>query len=137
MTSAEIRVVRDCFGLTQAELARAMEVTVRAVRYWESGERRSPPELLRFFENLAKEIEREATRVARDWSEGGYIKYYDTEQGYNKHTSRKVPFCCQSILLKRVAEFSVRAITNKGIKPCIVRRSDVEDVDLRKVLFGK
>lgn len=42
MTPAEFRRAREHLGLSTAEMAQALEVTVRAVQMWEHGDRAVP-----------------------------------------------------------------------------------------------
>lgn len=42
MSAAEFRAAREALDLTQGDLARALEVTLRAVQFWEAGTRAVP-----------------------------------------------------------------------------------------------
>ena len=42
MTPSELRSTREAMGLTQTELAEALETALRTVQHWEAGDRAIP-----------------------------------------------------------------------------------------------
>jgi len=42
VTPAELRSAREAMGLTQTELAEALETALRTVQHWEAGDRAIP-----------------------------------------------------------------------------------------------
>lgn len=42
MDAADFRTARERLGMTQQEIANALEVTLRAVQFWEAGARAIP-----------------------------------------------------------------------------------------------
>lgn len=57
MNAGEIKDIRARLGMTQAEFARAVGVTTRAVQTWESGARTPSTPAVKVIEGLARDHE--------------------------------------------------------------------------------
>jgi DNA-binding transcriptional regulator YiaG len=55
MTATDLRTLRARLGLTQAQLAEALGVSVRAIENWEQGLRRIPMIAVKWLPHLTQE----------------------------------------------------------------------------------